>query len=639
MANELIIGTAGHVDHGKTTLIKALTDKDTDRLKEEKKRGISIELGFAHFLLPSGRRAGIVDVPGHERFLRNMLAGVGGMDLVLLVIAADEGVMPQTTEHMEILQLLGVTEGIVVLTKSDTVEAEWLDLVEEDVKSFLTGTVLEDAPICRVASTKGQGIPELVQLIDTKAELLKARSQTGAFRMPIDRVFTMSGFGTIVTGTLWSGVLQEGDRAVIQPGGLEVRIRGIQVYGQKVAVARAGQRTALNIPGVECMDLERGHVLTKPGTLKPGHMLNADFKLLKKAPLKELHNGTRIRFYTGTAEAIGRLYLLDHEKMVPGETALVQIRLETPIAATYGDNYVIRLYSPMVTIGGGVLLDVGEVKRRRFDVKLLTLLREKAAGRPDALTYQMLAGAKGMLTAADLQKGLPQFTMPQIMEFIEMLIEAEKISQWEIDGTKCYLDKEIELNWLEEISAYLTTYHRTYSLRVGVGREELRKRYLNKLTQKQVQAIFTRWQQGGWLICEGQKVRLPSHTVTYKGIYKQWRERFEQEFLKNMFSPPDVSSLIQGDKGKKKEAAEVWESLLEQEIMVYMGEGICFHREAIAKAQEVLNQYFDLHDRLSPADFRDLIGSSRKYSMPLLEYFDSLGVTKRSNEYRIRGQE
>jgi selenocysteine-specific elongation factor len=455
--------------------------------------------------------------------------------------------------------------------------------------------------------------------------------------MPIDRVFTMSGFGTIVTGTLWSGVIQEGDRAVIEPGGLEVRIRGIQVYGQKSATARAGQRTAINIPGVECIDLERGHVITKPGTLKPGHMLDANFKLLKKAPLKELHNGIRIRFYTGTAEAIGRLYLLDHEQLVPGEEALVQIRLETPVAAAYGDNYVIRLYSPMCTIGGGVLLDVGAVKRRRFDVKLLTRLREKAAGRPEALTYQILAGAKGMLTAADLQKGLPQFTLLQIMEFIALLIEAEKISQWEIDGTKYYLDKETEFNWLEEIREYLTMYHRTYSLRIGVGREELRKRNLAKLTQKQVQVIFTRWQQAGWIICEGQKVRLPSHAVTYKGLHKQWREKIEQEFLQNMFSPPDVSPLIQGDKSKNKEAAEVWESLLEQNIIVAMGEGVYFHRQAIAKAQEALNQYFATHEHLLPADFRDLIGSSRKYSMPLLAYFDSIGVTRRVNEYRIPG--
>lgn len=635
MANELIIGTAGHVDHGKTTLIKALTGKDTDRLLEEKKRGISIELGFAHFLLPSGKRAGIVDVPGHERFLRNMLAGVGGMDLVLLVIAADEGVMPQTTEHMEILQLLGVTEGIVVLTKSDTVDAEWLDLVEEDVKTFLAGTVLENAPVCRVASIRGQGIPELIQLIDAKAELLKARSQTGAFRMPIDRVFTMPGFGTIVTGTLWTGMIQEGDRAVIEPGGLEVRIRGIQVYGKKAATARAGQRTALNIPGIECADLDRGHVIVKPGALKPGHILNAKFLLLKQASIKELQNGTRVRCYTGTAEAIGRIYILDNEKLLPGDTALVQIRLENSVAAAYGDNYVIRLYSPMQTIGGGTLLEVETVKGRRFDAKLLKRLTEKAAGKPEALTYQMLAGAKGMLTAADLQRGLGQFTLAQITEFLILLMEADRVGKWDIDGTEYYLDKEAEVTWLEEIRKHLTIYHQNHGLRIGVPREELRQRYLTDLTPKQVQALFSWWQQAGVLSTDGQKVHLPTHKVIFKGLHQQWREKIEHEFMNNLFSPPDITTIIPVGKGKNKEAVEVWESLLEQGIIVHAGEGIYFHQDAIVKTRELIKQYFTAHERLIPADFRTLIGSSRKYCMPLLEYFDGIGVTKRLNEYRV----
>jgi selenocysteine-specific elongation factor len=637
MVNELIIGTAGHVDHGKTTLIKALTGKDTDRLKEEKERGISIELGFAHFILPSGKRIGIVDVPGHERFLRHMLAGVGGMDMVLLVIAADEGVMPQTKEHMQILQLLGVRTGIVVLTKSDTVDREWLDMVEEDVRLFLRDTVLERAPICRVASITGQGITALIQCIETQAITIIPRPNAGAFRMPIDRVFTMQGFGTVVTGTLWSGMINEGDKAVIEPGGLDVRVRGIQVYSKKVAAACAGQRTALNLAGVEVEDLTRGHVIVKAGVLIPSHMIDARLVLLKDTEIKELHNGTRVRFYTGTSETIGRVYLLDQERLQPGETALVQIRLESTVAVCYGDHYVLRLYSPMITMGGGIILEPDAGKRRRFDTKTLEVLRGKEAGAPDTLIYQTIAEAKSLVSFDFIIKRFSQFTMAQTGEWLHTLVEDGRVKRWDIDGVNYFLDRETELHWLEEITEHLAAYHRNFPLRTGIPREELRQKFFKKLTQKQFQTVLGMWQQLGRLHCEGQKIRLSSHQVIYKGLHKQWQEKIEREYINHLFSPPENVAILPNS--KNKEAAEVWDSLLERGIIVRIAEGMYFHQHAIVKAQEALEEYFATNERLTPADFRDLIGSSRKYCVPLLEHFDNIGVTKRINEYRIQSTE
>jgi selenocysteine-specific elongation factor len=634
MSDELIIGTAGHVDHGKSTLIKALTGTDTDRLKEEKERGISIELGFAHFKLPSGKRIGIVDVPGHERFLHNMVAGVGSMDLVLLVIAADEGVMPQTREHLDILQLLGVSQGIVVLTKCDLVDEDWLAMVEADVQEFLKGTALEESPVCRISGLTGAGLAELVSKIEEKAASLKPRSIAGAFRLPIDRVFTMQGFGTVVTGTLWSGIMQDGDTGVIEPGGLQARIRGIQVYGKKVSEARAGQRTAVNIAGVEYSDLERGQVLVKNGVLTAVRMINARLALLDNIE-KELKNGVRIRFYTGTTESIGRVYLLDREEILPGETGLIQIRLEKPVAATHGDRFVLRLYSPMVTIGGGVVLEAGQQKCRRFDKKRLEFLAQKEKGQPEDLIYQVLATADGMLSAQEIHKQLPQFSDDQINSGLSRLVDREKVSKWLLENVEHYLDKEKHLGWLAKLQNYLASYHRQHPLRIGAHREEARQKIMEIVNQKQFQLLLEAWQRDGQISAEGLKLKLPSHMLVYEGPYRQWKEKIEREFCADLFSPPDINALI-SSKGKGKEALEVWESLVERGEIIRAAEGIFFHRRAIDKARAVLEEYFAKHERLTPADFRNLIDSSRKYSLPLLEYFDNTGLTKRHNEYRIQ---
>ncbi|MBI4839975.1 MAG: selenocysteine-specific translation elongation factor, partial [candidate division NC10 bacterium] len=400
----LIIGTAGHIDHGKTTLVKALTGIDTDRLKEEKERGISIELGFAFLRLPDGVQAGIVDVPGHERFVKTMLAGVGGIDLVILVIAADEGVMPQTREHLHICALLQVKRGLVALTKSDLVEAEWLEMVRADIVETLKGTFLDGCPVVPCSATTGQGLPELLQAIQDQAAAAEPKRTEGTVRLPVDRVFTIKGFGTVITGTLWSGTLAVGDEVAILPADLRSRVRRLQVHGQTVERAVAGQRTAVNLPGLEVSQIERGDVLCLPGTLHSSETFDATLSLLPDAP-RPLVNRARIRFHLGTSERLARVVLLDREELQPGGQAYVHLRLETPSAALPADRYVIRSYSPAVTIGGGSILDPNPPRERRPRAKMIEHLRILEQGSPtDRLERLLLAAGFTPATGDELRR-------------------------------------------------------------------------------------------------------------------------------------------------------------------------------------------------------------------------------------------
>jgi len=368
MSHRVIIGTAGHIDHGKTTLVRAMTGIDTDRLKEEKKRGISIELGFAPLRLPSGQVAGLVDVPGHERFIKHMLAGAFGVDLVVLVIAADEGVMPQTREHVDIIELLGIKKGIVVLTKKDLVDEEWLLLVEDEVRQYLSKTILKDAPIVPVSSTTRDGLPELMKLLDDMAATIEEKPAFGQVRLPIDRVFKVVGFGTVITGTLWSGALKVGDTLEVLPTGAKVRVRNLEVHKDKVETAMAGQRVAVNLQGIEAADLERGYVLATPGFITPTFRIDTSLRLLSSSPWT-LRNWHRIRFHLGTDECLGRVVLLDRDELNAGEEAYAQIILELPIVANKHDRFVLRFYAPVTTIGGGVVIDAHPHRQKRFQEK------------------------------------------------------------------------------------------------------------------------------------------------------------------------------------------------------------------------------------------------------------------------------
>jgi selenocysteine-specific elongation factor len=400
----LVIGTAGHIDHGKTTLVKAITGIETDRLKEEKQRGISIELGFAPFTLPSGQKAAIVDMPGHERFIRHMVAGAFGIDMVLLTIAADEGIMPQTREHMDIIELLNVRKGIVVITKTDLVDEEWLMLMEDEIRQYIDKSILKGAPLIPVSAVSGQGLDELMAAIEAMAAEVQEKPVFGYARLPIDRVFTMPGFGTVVTGTLWSGQIQQGDTLELMPVQRPVRVRTLQVHNEKVATAYAGQRVAVNLQGIDVAEIRRGYLLASPGYLTPSYRVDVRLRLLPSSP-RNLKNWNRVRFHLGTDEALGRIVLLDRDEQQPGEEAYAQIVLEKPIVAYKGDPFVIRYYSPVTTIGGGTIIDANAPKQKRFKEEVLEQLATKEEGSLyELLLQEMHSQPEHPLTLAELTK-------------------------------------------------------------------------------------------------------------------------------------------------------------------------------------------------------------------------------------------
>lgn len=627
----VIIGTAGHVDHGKTALIKALTGHDTDRLREEKERGISIELGFAPFDLPGGRRAGVVDVPGHERFIHHMLAGAGGMDLVLFVVAADEGVMPQTREHLDILNLLGVKKGIVVLTKKDLVDEEWLELVKEEVRETLKGTFLDGAPLLAVSSVTREGIPELLAAIDELTHVVEEKNPHTSFRLPIDRVFTITGFGTVVTGTLVAGTIRVGDKCEILPDGKECRVRQLQVHGSTVVAAYAGQRVAVNLSGVEVEEVSRGDVLAVPGSLPATTMVDCRLHLLPSAP-RPLAHRTRIRFHVGTAEVMGRAYLLDRQELEPGGSALVQFRLESPVAVRRGDRYVIRSYSPMVTIGGGQVIEEDPPRRRRFQEAVIRELELKEKGTPAELVEQaiMEAGEAGS-GSGELQRrlGLPP---GELEGLLTRLKEEGKIVEFPLEQPH-YLHRAIYDGLQERVQATLGDFHRRYRLRWGMPKEELRSRDFPALTTRLFQEFLLALAREGVVDLEREKVKLASHTVKFTPEQEAIRERLEKLYLAEPFAPPSPAEAL--EQVGNGDAREVYMALVDGGTLVRLAEDLTFHREAVARAREILASQLAAEGSITVSQFRDLLKTSRRYALPLLEYFDSQRLTRRVGDRRV----
>lgn len=630
----VIIGTAGHVDHGKTALIKALTGRDTDRLREEKERGISIELGFAPFDLPGGRRAGVVDVPGHERFIHHMLAGVGGMDLVLFVVAADEGVMPQTREHLDILNLLGVKKGIVVLTKKDLVDAEWLELVEEEVRETVGGTFLAEAPFFAVSSVTGEGIPELLAAIDAMTQEVEERDPRVSFRLPIDRVFTITGFGTVVTGTLVAGTIRLGDKCELLPGEKEGRVRQLHVHGTPVQEAYAGQRVAVNLTGVALEDVSRGDVLVAPGSLKATTMVDCRLYLLPSAP-RPLSHRARVRFHTGTAEVIGRAYLLDKEELEPGDRGLVQFRLEAPVAVRRGDRYVIRFYSPMVTIGGGEVLESHPPRRRRFQEAVIRELELKEKGDPLQLVEQGLweAGERGIgLGELTTKLGLPA---GEREDLLTRLGEEGKLVTLTLDQPH-YFHRDVWAALRERALEVLKDFHRQYPLRWGMAKEELRTRHFPSLAPRLFQEFLLALTGEGVLALEREKVKLASHRVSFTPRQEALRQELEALFLAQLFSPPDPAEAI--SRLGAAEAEEIYLALVEAGTLVRLADDLAFHRRAVEEAKEKLLAHLQAEGSITVSQFRDLLQTSRRYALPLLEYFDAQRLTRRVGDKRVRAK-
>ncbi len=626
----VVVGTAGHIDHGKTSLVKALTGIDTDRLPEEKARGITIDIGFAFLEEPGGLTIEIVDVPGHERFVKNMLAGVGGIDLAMLVIAADEGVMPQTREHLAICSLLHIPSGLVVLTKSDLVEPDWLDLVRDDVASVVRGTFLERAPILTVSARTGEGLPALRDTLRRLAAAVPARSTDALPRLPIDRVFTVKGFGTVVTGTLTAGRLAVDDRVEVFPRGLTAKIRGLQTHGRPVPEARAGQRTAINLQGLERAAVERGDVVGLAGALVPSLLVDATVELLPDAP-RPLRTRDRIRFHAGTSEIMARVLLLERAELEPGQRAFARVRLEAPLTAMPGDRFVIRSYSPIVTIGGGTLLDIDPPRSRRKAPALAAHLALLERGTPEEVVEEHVrqTGAAGVRLGA--LSGRVPFG-PSRLRAILTRLEAERRvlaveREWFL-----HADSHARLRTL--ILGALEQYHRANPLRPGMGREELRGR-AGGADEKVFAHALAALEAEGLVLAERDKVKLAGHEVRLTPEQERVVARVEREFLDAEAAPPTPEEALARAGVTGDEEHELFQVLVEARKLVRVKESLFFHARALDSIQDKVVAFLKERKEIGPQEIKDLLGISRKYAIPLLEHLDARRVTARVGERRV----
>jgi len=628
---QIILGTAGHIDHGKTSLVKAMTGIDTDRLKEEKERGITIELGFAHLELPSGQALGIVDVPGHEKFVKHMVAGATGVDLVALVIAADEGVMPQTREHLEICQLLKVKKGLVVLTKIDMVDEEWLALVKEDVSAFLAGTFLEGAAIVPVSALTGQGIQELVGVLDTLVKEIPERETSGFFRLPVDRVFTMKGFGTVVTGTTMSGQIRTADEVTIYPQGMEARVRGIQVHNREVQEVSAGLRTAINLQGVEKEQIERGNVVATKDALRATRMVDVFLDHLRSAPRK-IKNRAKVRFHTGTSEIIATVVLLDRDELKPGDTCFAEIRLEEPVAVLARDRYVLRSYSPVRAIAGGEILNTAPQKKKRFSEAALTELKVLNSGNLSEITEQfVLAGLFDGVAQSELPF-LTNASRKKLDEIVKTLLSQKKIIQYDKEkGTLVHAEHLKKAR--DQVLSLLAQYHRDFPLKVGLLKEELRSRTAGSGDSKLFNFVITQMIQEGIVVQEKEVLRLKEHRVTLAQDQERVRQQIEEIYLKGALQPPYFKELIAKFPGSS--GTDVLQVMVKDGILIKVKEDLFFHKDVIEELKERLVAVLKEKGEIDTPQFKDMTGASRKYTIPLLEYFDLTQLTMRIGDKRV----
>ncbi|MBI5602621.1 MAG: selenocysteine-specific translation elongation factor [Deltaproteobacteria bacterium] len=628
---QIILGTAGHIDHGKTSLVKALTGIDTDRLKEEKERGITIELGFAYLDLPSGQRLGIIDVPGHERFIKNMVAGASTIDLVALIIAADEGVMPQTREHLDICSLLGIKKGLVALTKIDMVEDDWLDLVQEDIKEFLKGTFLEGAPILPVSSTTGQGIPELTGLLERLSAEVEERSSAGIFRLPVDRVFTMKGFGTVITGTAISGSLSVGDQVIIYPQEIQAKVRGIQVHNQDTEQVRAGLRTAINLQGIEKATVNRGDVVASPLGLYSTRLLDLHIRLLKSAP-RPLKHRSQIRFHSGTSEILGQVLLLQGEDIKPGEPGFGQLRLTEPVALLPGDLAVIRSYSPVLTIGGATVLNVIPAKHKRLNPEVIQQLQVLQSGSDAEKTaLQVLLAGAGGVSRPNLGQVLP-LPPKKLDDLLKDLLSQKVLIQWDKENKIIIHQKEMsKLN--RAIEKELEGYHQANPLKPGLLKEELKSRLPQIRETKLFNFLLNQLAEQKILVQEKELVRLTGHKVQLKEDQQAVQDALEKVYLKSGLQPPYFKELV--EQFPKGQPRQVLELMVKEGKLIKVKEDLYFHKQAIEGLKKKMIQWLKEKGEITTPEFKDLTQTSRKYTIPLLEYFDAIQVTMRVEDKRL----
>ncbi len=629
----LILGTAGHIDHGKTSLVKALTGIDTDRLKEEKARGITIELGFAHLDLPGGFELGIVDVPGHERFVRSMVAGVGGMDLVMLVIAAEEGVMPQTREHLDICQLLGVKKGLVALTKTDMVDPDWLGLVTEEVRDYLAGSFLEAAPIMPVSSRTGEGLDRLKVELARLAGEVEEKKGEGPFRLPVDRVFTITGFGTVVTGTLLSGTISVGDEVEVLPAALPCRVRGIQTHGKKSDKGFAGQRVAVNLQGVEHTEVFRGDIVVPRAIYRPTRIVDARLNYLPAAP-RELKHRSTLRLHSATYEVPAKVILIDRDVLLPGESAYVQLRLAKPVLLLPGDPFVLRTYSPQATLAGGTVLDPNPLRRRRRSAEALELLHALESGEESEKIRLMVAAS--LLSGLSLEEIVNRtgMSVKRIESALATLLSSGELIQV-VKEPRIFLSRQAFSTLKARLHTELQAYLKDNPMKEGMGKEELKSRIPKRSDLRFFGPCLASLEKEGKAVAERDLVNIPGRKSGVAAEQVDLQAGVATTLRQGGMEPPTIKEFCDALSCTEKEALEHLNFLAREGKAVKVKSDIFYAPEPFATIREKLVAHLKKTGEITPPEFRELTGLSRKFMIPLLEYFDNEKLTIRTGDKRV----
>ena len=620
----IIIGTAGHIDHGKTTLIKSLTGINTDRLKEEQKRGISIELGFSHFDI-DGNRFGIIDVPGHEKFLKNMLAGVAGMDFVMLIVSADEGVMPQTREHLDILNIIGIKKGIVVITKIDNVDEEYIELVTEDIKDSVKGTFLENAPIVPVDSISKKGIPDLIEIIKTMSNEVEGKNEYAPARVYIDRIFTVKGFGNVITGTLVEGTIKVDDELMLYPDEQKVKVRGIQVHSEKCDTAFAGQRVAVNLSGIEKEKIERGDTLAEPNTMKPTMMIDCKITLLETAS-RNLEHWDRVRIYHGARELLGRIVPLEDAKEIKrGTEEYAQIRLEEKFACKTGDKIVLRTYSPMETVGGGTILEPNAQKHSLANENILNDLKIKENGSPKDILENYILSVGKFVDDKDIIEKL-SISDKEIKELSQYLVEEEKILK--IGNKFVHINNLNQL--LEQSKEIVTNYHKRNPLKRGISKEEFKNRLKLDLKPKEYDNFLDFIENNSNIVLMKNIIKNSDFEIVYDEKNQKIKENILKRLKQEQLTPSSTKDYI-----NTQDEQNVLDSLIELEVVVKVEDELIYDKETINEVILFVKEILAKNKEIKISDIRDKYNISRKYVVALLEYFDRIRLTKRVGDKRI----
>jgi len=629
---QIIVGTAGHVDHGKTSLVKALTGVETDRLKEEKERGITIELGFASLNLGNDINIGIVDMPGHEKFVKNMVAGSSGIDLVVMTIAADEGVMPQTREHMEICSLLGVEHGLIALTKTDLVDNDLMELALEDINDFVEGTFLEDARIVPLSSVTGEGLDEFLKTLEKVCNKVPERSFSSIFRLPVDRVFSMKGFGTVITGTLISGKVDVSENIVVYPSMIESKVRGIQVHGKSVTTVESGTRTAINFQGLDRESVNRGDILSSPDTLILSYMIDTDFMYLHSNP-KPIKARTKVRFHSGTSEILGTLVLLDREELQPGEKACVQIRLDSPVCCLKNDKYVVRSYSPIRTIGGGRVLNPVAKKHKLFDKNIVSgleiLLKDDLEKDISFFIEQALFSG---ISFKDLRV-MTNARDKKLSSAIQKMLAKKEIVQTNKER-QIYVAGSLFEKFSSTLMEKLKKYHGANPLKDGMPTEELKSKFEYYNKNKLFNIVLNNLLKSEAIVQNKNMIKLSDHEVALEVDQHEVKDKILDIYKKAGLTPPFFRTICQDLKLDKKNGMDVLHMLINDRDIVKTKDDLYFDKSAMDRLQVELVEFIQNAGDITTPQFKEMTGISRKFVIPLIEYFDSINLTIRVGDTR-----